>query len=112
LQCLDATFNATDNTPRRPFLSLTDARDQLLDILAGQASPGLEYKSEQAIAAYASNVHEWGASLDELLLKYDKLKDTEARAVALLQAHRKSLDLYVAKYTNRDDPGYWGPSNR
>jgi hypothetical protein len=97
---------------KTPFTSLADARESLLELLVEQASPGLKGKSIHEIMAHSAKLEQWGHSYDALLAEYDRigkiLSDNETRAVALLQLHRKYLEINVSKYIyGQGDPCFW-----
>lgn len=95
-----------------PFKSLADAREALLELLVEQASPGLKGKSIHEIMAHSLKLEQWGHSYDSLLADYNHagkiLSDAERRATALLQLHRKYLEINVSKYIyGQGDPCFW-----
>ncbi|KAM0262650.1 hypothetical protein ACHAPA_009163 [Fusarium lateritium] len=110
------TFHGTfGNSPvghEAPFTSLADAREALLELLVEQASPGLKGKSIHELMTHSGKLEQWSCSYDALLAGYDRngkvLSNNEMRAVALLQLHRKYLEINVAKYVNgQGDPCFW-----
>ncbi|KAF5018067.1 hypothetical protein F66182_9966 [Fusarium sp. NRRL 66182] len=108
----DATFNTELTVQHDSFTSLANAREALLEILVDQVSPGLKGKSPNDITAHAVKIERWGRSFDALIARHDhsqtRLSDTEKRAVALLQLHRKYLQVNVAKYLyGQGDPCFW-----
>ncbi|KAF9784188.1 hypothetical protein IL306_008116 [Fusarium sp. DS 682] len=108
----DDTFSTTLPPSEPPFTSLSDAREALLELLVEQASPGLKGKPINEIISHASKVERRGQSFDDLLTgsKYSgkTLSDADQRAIALLQLHRKYLEINVAKYLHgQGDPCFW-----
>ncbi|KAJ4118734.1 hypothetical protein NW768_010794 [Fusarium equiseti] len=106
------TFGSSLTFQKGSFTSLTDAREALLELLVEQATPGLKGKSARDIMAHAAKLNHWGELFDVLLSQLDDgkslLGDTEKRSVALLQLHRKYLEINVAKYTlGQGDPCFW-----
>ncbi|KAM0236953.1 hypothetical protein ACHAP5_009240 [Fusarium lateritium] len=111
----EAFHGTFGNAPVRddaPFASLADAREALLGLLVEQATPGLKGKSIHDIMTHSAKLEQWGRSYDALLAEYNRigkmLKDNEKRAIALLQLHRKYLEINVAKYVHgQGDPCFW-----
>ncbi|KAF4422233.1 hypothetical protein F53441_14290 [Fusarium austroafricanum] len=106
------TFTNTQPLTETPFTSFADAREALLEILVEQASPGLKGKPIYEVLAHAMKIERWGRSFDNLLSQYHtthkELNDAEQRAIALLQLHRRYLEINVAKYKNgQGDPSFW-----
>ncbi|KAM0355200.1 hypothetical protein ACHAPU_001066 [Fusarium lateritium] len=94
------------------FDSLSNAREALLEILVEQASPGLKGKTIQEILTHSSKLERWGHSYDALLAKYDSsgrvFSETDRRATALLELHRRYLEINVSKYLHgQGDPCFW-----
>ncbi|KAF4952235.1 hypothetical protein FSARC_12700 [Fusarium sarcochroum] len=108
----DTTFNDKLILEENSFASLADAREALVPILVEQASPGLKGKPTRDIMAHAAEIEQWGRSFDALMSEYNRnkeqLSDAENRAVALLQLHRRYLEVNVAKYVHgQGDPCFW-----
>lgn len=106
------TFGGSLTFQKDSFTSLADAREALLEILVEQATPGLKGKSARDIMAHAAKVNRWGELFDALLSRLDDRErissNTEKRSIALLQLHRKYLEVNVAKYTlGQGDPCFW-----
>lgn len=106
------TFGSSLTFQNGSFTSVADAREALLELLVEQATPGLKGKSARDIMAHAAKVNRWGELFDALLSQLDDrerlLSDTEKRSIALLQLHRKYLEINVAKYTlGQGDPCFW-----
>lgn len=106
------TFGSSLTFHEGSFTSLADAREALLELLVEQATPGLKGKSARDIMAHAAKVNRWGELFDALVSHLDDketlLSDTEKRSIALLQLHRKYLEINVAKYTlGQGDPCFW-----
>jgi hypothetical protein len=62
--------------------------------------------------AHSAKITRWGELFDTLLLQLSNgeklLSDAENRSIALLQLHRKYLEINVAKYAyGRGDPCFW-----
>ncbi|KAF4996446.1 hypothetical protein FGRMN_4503 [Fusarium graminum] len=94
------------------FTSLSDTREALLEILVEQASPGLKGKPIYDILSHSAKLERWGRSYDALMAEYDDtdraLSDSERRATALLELHRKYLEINVSKYLHgQGDPCFW-----
>ena len=108
----DTTFNDKLTLPKTSFASLADAREALVPILVEQASPGLKGKPTRDIMAHSAEIEQWGRSFDALMAEYNRNKrvinDAESRAIALLQLHRRYLEVNVAKYIHgQGDPCFW-----
>ncbi|KAF5677345.1 hypothetical protein FHETE_1858 [Fusarium heterosporum] len=110
-KCFHDTFDdcALADTP---FTCLSDAREALLPILTEQASPGLKGKTIYDILAHSAKLERWGHSYDALLADHDysgkELSDSERRATALLNLHRRYLEINVSKYLHgQGDPCFW-----
>ncbi|CAG7559695.1 unnamed protein product [Fusarium equiseti] len=106
------TFGSSLTFQKGSFTSLADAREALLELLVEQATPGLKGKSARDIMAHAAKVNRWGELFDTLLSQLDDrerlLNETKKRSIALLQLHRKYLEINVAKYTlGQGDPCFW-----
>ncbi|RGP79045.1 sarcosine oxidase [Fusarium longipes] len=106
------TFGSNVALQTTTFTSLADAREALLEIIVEQASPGLKNKSARDIIAHSAKVTRWGELFDALLVQLNDseklLSDAERRSIALLQLHRKYLEINVAKYAyGRGDPCFW-----
>ncbi|KAJ4247808.1 hypothetical protein NW762_013017 [Fusarium torreyae] len=106
------TFNDKLILPETSFASLADAREALVPILVKQASPGLKGKPTRDIMAHSAEIDKWGRSFDGLMTEYNRnervLSDAESRAIALLQLHRRYLEVNVAKYIHgQGDPCFW-----
>jgi hypothetical protein len=106
------TFSNALPPPETSFTCLSEAREALLELLVEQISPGLKGKSNYEIMSHATKVERWVESFDKLLseLKFsdEDLTDADQRAIALLQMHRKYLEINVAKYLHgQGDPCFW-----
>ncbi|KAM0288580.1 hypothetical protein ACHAO9_006947 [Fusarium lateritium] len=111
-EAFHGTFGNAPVRHEAPFTSLADAREALLELLVEQASPGLKGKSIHELMTHSRKLEQWSCSYDALLAEYDRngkvLSNNEMRAVALLQLHRKYLEINVAKYVNgQGDPCFW-----
>jgi hypothetical protein len=111
-EAFHGTFDKSSVCYEIPFASLADAREALLELLVEQASPGLKGKSIHEIMTHSAKLEQWGNSYDALLADCDVigniLSDNETRAVALLQLHRKYLEINVSKYLyGQGDPCFW-----
>ncbi|KLO93381.1 Uncharacterized protein LW94_9126 [Fusarium fujikuroi] len=106
------TFSNTPPPPETSFSSLSDAREAILELLVEQASPGLKGKPIYETVSHATKVEQWGQSFDSLLTElkngHKSLSIGEQRAIALLQLHRKYLEINVAKYLHgQGNPCFW-----
>ncbi|KAF6522433.1 hypothetical protein HZS61_013961 [Fusarium oxysporum f. sp. conglutinans] len=106
------TFSNTLPPPNTSFSSLSDAREAILELLVEQASPGLKGKPIYETISHASKVEQWGQSFDNLLTELGNSGKSfsagDKRAIALLQLHRKYLEINVAKYLHgQGDPCFW-----
>ncbi|KAI1041384.1 hypothetical protein LB505_005666 [Fusarium chuoi] len=106
------TFSNTLPPPGTSFSSLSYAREAILELLVEQASPGLKGKPIYETVSHATKVEQWGQSFDNLLTELQnsgkRLSIGEQRAIALLQLHRKYLEINVAKYLHgQGDPCFW-----
>ncbi|RKL15238.1 hypothetical protein BFJ68_g5874 [Fusarium oxysporum] len=106
------TFRNTLPPPETSFSSLSDAREAILELLVEQASPGLKGKPIYETISHASKVEQWGQSFDNLLTELGNSGKSfsagDKRAIALLQLHRKYLEINVAKYLHgQGDPCFW-----
>ncbi|SCV33277.1 uncharacterized protein FFFS_03705 [Fusarium fujikuroi] len=106
------TFSNTLPPPETSFSSLSDAREAILELLVEQASPGLKGKPIYETVSHATKVEQWGQSFDSLLTElknsHKSLSIGEQRAIALLQLHRKYLEINVAKYLHgQGNPCFW-----
>ncbi|KAF5568599.1 hypothetical protein FNAPI_144 [Fusarium napiforme] len=106
------TFSNTLPPPGASFSSLSDAREAILELLVEQASPGLKGKPIYETISHATKVEQWGRSFNSLLAELENsgkvLSIGEQRAIALLQLHRKYLEINVAKYLHgQGDPCFW-----
>ncbi|KAF5251852.1 hypothetical protein FANTH_3034 [Fusarium anthophilum] len=106
------TFSNTLPLPATSFSSLSDAREAILELLVEQASPGLKGKPIHETISHATKVEQWSQSFDNLLIELESssksLSIAEQRAIALLQLHRKYLEINVAKYLHgQGDPCFW-----
>ncbi|KAK2691229.1 hypothetical protein QWA68_009888 [Fusarium oxysporum] len=106
------TFSNTLPPHKTSFSSLSDAREAILELLVQQASPGLKGKPIYETISHASKVEQWGQSFDNLLTELGNSGKSfsagDKRAIALLQLHRKYLEINVAKYLHgQGDPCFW-----
>ncbi|KAL9573079.1 hypothetical protein ACKAV7_002764 [Fusarium commune] len=106
------TFSSALPPPETSFTSLSGAREAILELLVEQSSPGLKGKPIYEIISHASRVEIWGQSFDNLLDELENSGKTltigDQRAIALLQLHRKYLEINVAKYLHgQGDPCFW-----
>ncbi|TVY77288.1 Aspercryptin biosynthesis cluster-specific transcription regulator atnN [Fusarium oxysporum f. sp. cubense] len=106
------TFSNTLPPHKISFSSLSDAREAILELLVEQASPGLKGKPIYETISHASKVEQWGQSFDNLLTELGNSGKSfsagDKRAIALLQLHRKYLEINVAKYLHgQGDPCFW-----
>lgn len=111
-EAFHGTFDKSSVSYEIPFTSLADAREALLELLVEQTSPGLKGKSIHEILAHSAKLEQWGCSYDALLAEYDRVgrisSAAEKRAIALLQLHRKYLEINVSKYVyGQGDPCFW-----
>lgn len=111
-EAFHGTFDKSSVRYEVPFTSLADAREALLELLVEQTSPGLKGKSTHDILAHSAKLEQWGCSYDALLAEYDRVgkisSAAEKRAIALLQLHRKYLEINVSKYVyGQGDPCFW-----
>ncbi|KAM0427845.1 hypothetical protein ACHAPT_007304 [Fusarium lateritium] len=106
------TFGGTYPLQDRPFRSLADAREALLDMIVEQASPGLKGQAAEHLVFHSVRLRQWCLSFDALVAQHysesESLGDADRRAIALLQLYRQYLEINAAKYAKgQGDPCFW-----